>query len=390
MRFVRPVDIAFTGLLALTGLLEVALADIETERQAMTAVLALTAAGGMLLRSAWPLLCLAMEVTLVVVAEVPATRLTLTGALVVGCLVALASVGRHCRDQTSVPAVIATIGFFVIGAAFDLRPWDVVIALLACGAAWGAGRLLRREEQRNAHLSSLAADLVSQRESRTREAVQAERIRIARELHDTVAHAVSVMTLQVGGVRRRLDADRNRAQERAVLLDVEGLGREAVAELHRMLGVLRSPDDAAHAIETGTTPAPQPRLADLPQLAERVRAAGVAVDLRIEGSPGTVPVGIDLAGYRVVQEALTNVLKHGGGATARVTVSYSEVAITMLVEDDGRAAVDPVGSEKRPGLGLAGIRERVVLYGGRVEAGPAPERGFAVRAILPLPSVEVP
>jgi len=226
---IKPLDLAIAGVLAVTGVLEVAIADVETQRPAATAALGLTAAGAILLRSAWPPVCLAVMVTLVVVAEVPAAGLALTAALVAGCLVALASVGRHCRDQTSVPAAIGTVAFFVIGAAFTARPWDVVIALLACGAAWGAGRLLRREANRNAQLSSLTADLVTQREARAREAVQAERIRIARELHDTVAHAVSVMTLQAGGVRRRLDEDTNRVHERDVLLDVEGVGREAVA-----------------------------------------------------------------------------------------------------------------------------------------------------------------
>lgn len=254
----RPVpspEVALAGLLVVTGLLEAQMAGVVNERPMMTGALVAAAGGAMLLRSAWPLLCLAVMVTLVVLAEVPAVGSSLTAALAIGCLVALASVGRHCRDHTSVPVALGTAAVFVVAAAFTSRPWDVVVSLIACGASWGAGRLLRREADRSATLSSLAADLVAQREVRASEAVQAERIRIARELHDTVAHTVSVMTLQVGGVRRQLDSDAERAHERDVLLDVETLGREAVDELHRLLGVLREPDDGgSHADGTSVVP----------------------------------------------------------------------------------------------------------------------------------------
>jgi len=258
----------------------------------------------------------------------------------------------------------------------------------------GSGRMLRRESNRSAQLSSFAADLVAQREIRALEAVRAERIRVARELHDTVAHTVSVMTLQVGGVRRRLDGDPARPAERDVLLDVdparpaerdvlldvEGLGREAVAELQRILGVLRSPEEDASGESTRAL-SPQPRLADLEQLAARVRAVGVPVELKVEGTARHLPAGLELAGYRVVQEALTNVLKHSTGATARVSVTYTDESLELLVQDNGRAA--EVAAEERTGLGLTGIQERVALYGGHVETGPAGQ-GFRVRATLPV------
>jgi signal transduction histidine kinase len=323
---------------------------------------------------------------LVVLSMVPAAGQTLTAAVFVGCLFALAGVGRQCEDRTSVPAVVATVGVLVVVAAFALRPWDVVVVLLGCGAAWGAGRMLRGEVQRNIELRSQAEHLMRHREILAVQAVQAERIRIARELHDAVAHTVSVMTLQVGGVRRQLDTDAHRTRERAVLLDVEKLGREAVAELHRTLGVLRSPEEDAAGTEPGVGPAPQapqPRLADLPQLAARVSAAGAPVEVRVEGSPRPLPAGLELAAYRVVQEALTNVLKHGGGATARVALTYSDDDIVVQIEDDGPAQADAADAGP-PGHGLAGMRERVALYGGRFEAGPLPGCGFAVRATLPL------
>jgi signal transduction histidine kinase len=386
---VRPADFAFAGLLAVTGLLEVALVGTDSDRPVMTAMLGLVAAGAMLLRSARPLLCLAIMVALVLVAHLPGMGLALTAALVVGCLLALGSVGRLCRDEVSLPAAGGTAGVFAIGAAFSARPWDVVVSLIGCGAAWGAGRILRRESERNAELSSLAVDLVAQREARAREAVQAERIRMARELHDTVAHTVSVMTLQVGGVRRRLDADPRKVQERDVLLDVEHLGREALAELHGLLGVLRTPGEEESIDGEDATFTPHPRLADLHQLAERVRAAGVSVELRVKGRSRPLPAGLELAGYRVVQEALTNVLKHGKGAAAKVRVTYTDAGLELLVRDTGGDSDEPSEAEG-PGLGLTGIRERVSLYGGHVQAGPTPERGFQVLATLPAPTLSDP
>lgn len=381
MRFVRPVDLAFAGLLALTGVLEVTLTDVAG-RPLWTLLLALVASLAMLLRTAMPLVCLAILVVLVILAHMSSWGLNLTGALVVGCLFALGTVGKLCEDRQSLPAFTGTVVVFVVGAAFVARPWDVVVALVGCGTAWGAGRVLRRESERNAQLRSLAADLVAQREVRTREAVQEERLRIARELHDTVAHAVSVMTLQVGGVRRRLDSEPGKVQERDVLLEVEGVGREAVAELHRMLDVLRAPEEEDPPAEDAS-PAPRPGLADLPHLASRVRAAGTPVELRIDDPLPALSPGLELTGYRVVQEALTNVLKHGGDARAQVTVTCPDHRLELLVRDDGRTPAAPTADTAS--RGLIGIRERVALYGGQVQSGPLPDGGFEVRVSLPLP-----
>lgn len=370
----------------MTGLLEVALTDVASEGRVGTAILALVASAAMLLRTAQPLICLLVTVSLVLLAHLPDSGLTLTAALVVGCLLALASVGRHCSDVLSIASVLGTVTVFVVGAAFTGRPWDVVVALIASGAAWTAGRVLRRESNRSAQLSAFAAELVAQREVQQLEAVKGERTRIARELHDTVAHTVSVMTLQVGGVRRRLDQEPASQAERDILVGVEGLGREAVAELHRMLGVLRPPEEDESS-ESGRAVRPQPRLADLDELAARIRAAGVPVDLRVEGTARQLPTGLELAGYRVVQEALTNVLKHSPGATARVLVTYNEQSLELLVQDNGRSA--DVAAAQRSGLGLTGIRERVALYGGHVESGPT-DTGFRVRATLPVAATSGP
>lgn len=380
MRSVRPVDAAFAALLTGTGLLEVALTDLGAGWPVGTAILALIAAAAMLLRTTQPLICLLITTALVLVANTPGTGLTLTAALVVGCLLALGAVGRLCRDAVSIPSALGTVTVFVVSAAFAGRPWDVVVALIACGAAWTAGHMLRRESLRSAQLGSLAAELIAHRDMQALEAVRAERTRMARELHDTVAHTVSVMTLQVGGVRRRLDGDPNSHAERDVLLDVEDLGREAVAELQRMLGVLRPPEEDASGESTRALN-PQPRLADLEQLAARVRGAGVPVELKVAGTVRELPAGLELAGYRVVQEALTNVLKHSPRAVARVHVLYTQERLELLVQDNGRAAEASVA--ERSGLGLTGIRERVALYDGHVEAGPT-GNGFRVRATLPI------
>lgn len=386
MRSIRPVDLGLAALLAVTGVLEVALTDVADQRPVATASLALLAAGAMLLRSVQPVACLAVTVCLVVLAHLPGSG-ALTAALVVGFLLALASVGRHARDALSIAGVLTAATVFVVGAAFTGRPWDVVVALIGCGAAWGAGRLLRRESRRAAEMSSLAAELLEQRDVRAREAVQGERLRMARELHDTVAHLVSVMTLQVGGVRRGLDDDPDRQLEREVLLDVERLGREAVAELHRTLGVLRTPGGHGPADEAEET-APQPRLADLAQLVARVRAAGVPVELTVEGAARPLPAGLELAGYRVVQEALTNVLKHSPGATTRVRVACTDESLELTIQDDGPDQ-PPDAVEERTGLGLTGIRERMALYGGSLHAGPL-DRGFLVRASFPLSDASSP
>ena len=203
---------------------------------------------------------------------------------------------------------------------------------------------MRRDARRNIELIELAAQLTSEREARAREAVGAERARIARELHDAVAHTVSVMTIQTGGVRRRLDTDPERVRERDVLLNVEHLGREAVEELHRAVGLLRSGSQV-----DGDAPLTPPRLADIDQLVAGVRAAGIPVEVKVEGTARPLPSGLDLVAYRVVQEALTNTLKHAGPARAQVIVSYGDTDITISVLDTGQGREDSINT---PRIGL--------------------------------------
>ena len=210
-----------------------------------------------------------------------------------------------------------------------------------------------------------------EREVAAREAVLQERTRIARELHDVIAHNVSMMVVQAGAERRLLDA--TGGSTRDVLAGIERTGRAALTEMRRLVGMLR---------DEGSAPLiPQPGLDGLPVLVTQVREAGVHVSLQVEGEPSAVPAGLQLSAYRIVQEALTNVLKHAGDATVAVRVSYQPDSLQIEVLDDGPGAgvAHPEG-----GHGLAGMRERVALYGGRFSAARQPGGGFAVRVLLPM------
>jgi signal transduction histidine kinase len=244
----------------------------------------------------------------------------------------------------------------------------------AIGAlAWFTGLGLRRRTEHAAALEERAALLEKRREEEARLAVAEERARIARELHDVVAHSVSVMTVQASGVRRLLRPDQER--ERAALEVVERTGREALAEMRRLLGVLR---------DSGEEPelAPQPGLGHLDGLLEQMRASGLPVDLSVEGEARPLAPGVDLSAYRIVQEALTNALKHGDDAHAHVRLRYGREALELEVENDGPTPQRINGS----GHGLHGMRERVAVCGGSLDLGPREEGGFVVRATLPVES----
>jgi signal transduction histidine kinase len=195
-----------------------------------------------------------------------------------------------------------------------------------------------------------------------------ERARIARELHDVVAHSMSTIVLQAGAERVNLpDAQRSTHE---TLSSIERTGREALAEMRRLVGILRADDEAARS--------PQPSLDRLDELIERVRRAGLDVELHREGTPAELAPGLDISAYRIVQEALTNALKHAGDARARVVVGYRPDAVEIEVVDDGRG-----GAANGQGHGLIGLRERVSVFGGTLDAGPREGGGFRVHAVLP-------
>jgi signal transduction histidine kinase len=210
-----------------------------------------------------------------------------------------------------------------------------------------------------------------ERDVAAREAVVEERARIARELHDAIAHNVSMMVVQAGAERRILDRDHDSTRE--VLDTIEQIGRGALTEMRRLVGMLRS--------DSGDPLAPQPGLDELPTLVAQVGEAGLPVALTVEGERRELPVGIELSAYRIVQEALTNALKHAGEARASVHVRYGAESLELEIVDDGTGVSAPVSSG---GHGLVGMRERVALYGGRFDAGHHPSGGFRVRVLLPI------
>ncbi len=222
-------------------------------------------------------------------------------------------------------------------------------------------------------------DLQDQQQSATRLAVELERARIARELHDIVTHNVSVMVIQAGAARKVMDAAPDRACE--ALLAVEAGGRTAMAELRHVMGLLTMDGEAGPDPELDPDLAPQPGLGRLAALTDRVRATGVPVELTVTGTPAPLAPGADLAAYRVVQEALTNVVRHAGGARVRVEVEHAGDVVRVEVTDTGGTASAPAGPGG--GRGLTGLRERLAVYGGTLETGTRPTGGFRVRAVIP-------
>ncbi|MER5970658.1 sensor histidine kinase [Streptomyces sp. NPDC002055] len=257
----------------------------------------------------------------------------------------------------------------------------IVFLTVPFALAWVLGDSIRTRRAYYAQLEERAARLEKEREAQSKMAVAAERARIARELHDVVAHNVSVMVVQADGAAYVLDAAPDQAKQ--ALATISGTGRQALAEMRRLLGVLRTGEPGE-----GRDYVPQPDVGQLDDLIEQVRGAGLAVDFTVEGSPRPLPSGVELTAYRIVQEALTNTRKHGGpeaGATVRLT--YGDAELDLLVEDDGRGAQQELyteGGADGLGHGLIGMRERVGMVGGRLDAGPRPGGGFRISAVLPM------
>jgi signal transduction histidine kinase len=256
--------------------------------------------------------------------------------------------------------------------------WSALLLGSLVLAAWLLGDSIRWRRGFYQALEERAARLERERDAQAQVAAAAERARIARDLHDVVAHNVSVMVVQADGAAYALDSSPQRARE--ALGAISATGRRALAELRSLLGVLR--DSAG----PGAALAPQPGLEQLEELVVEARAAGLPVSLTVEGAPRPVPQGEALAAYRVVQESLTNARKHAGpGATATVRLRYAEESLVISVTDDGRGASGPASGELGgAGHGLAGMRERVELYGGSVRSGPRAGGGYEVVAQLPL------
>jgi signal transduction histidine kinase len=283
------------------------------------------------------------------------------------------------RRALWVPPVlaVAAVPLFVAAVAHGQQPGNAIPSFVWLMAAWVIGRTVRSWRLKTISLEAANRELAEQRELQARAAVAVERGRIARELHDVVAHNVSMMVVQAGAAARVLDGEQPHV--RNALDVISATGRETVDEMRALLGVLRSDDGPASL-------RPQPGLADLEQLICGVREAGLPVTLRIEGTRCPLPPALDLSAFRIIQEALTNSLRHAGPAAARVTVRYRAGAVELEITDTaaggGGGAADGPG-ESGTGHGLVGMRERAAMFGGELEAARSGS-GFTVRARLPL------
>ncbi|HEY1479189.1 MAG TPA: sensor histidine kinase [Gaiellales bacterium] len=254
-------------------------------------------------------------------------------------------------------------------SAADLFFDAVIVGLLP----WTTGQMARARASRERLHRAQVERIDAERELRALTAAYDERARIARELHDVIAHSVSVMVIQAGGARVVMDSDPSRAEE--ALHRVERAGRDALAEMRRLLGLLGEGTDHSAL-------APLPRLADVGRLVEHARTAGLEADLGVEGDAVSMPAALDLCAYRIVQEAITNSIKHAGPAHLSVQISWQREALEIEISDDGRGPGDT--GETGRGHGIAGMRERVALHGGSLFAGACESGGYAVRARLPL------
>ena len=295
-----------------------------------------------------------------------------------GFLVALFTVAAHRDRRVSIPAGLASGVAVLLILALGHEPVEpdtVIVECLIVGAAWFIGDGYRIRRGQYIQLEERARRLEIAGDELARHAVAEERRVIARELHDVVAHNVSVIVAEAGAARRISEAQP--VQALATLEPIERSGREALVEMRRLMGFLRTPSERpSHA--------PQPGLQDLDALIEQSRLAGLPIRLTIEGRPRPISPGLDLSAYRIVQEALTNALKHADPAHVEVVVRYEADRLLLVVDDDGvgpsRRRADPT----RPGYGHLGMRERVALFGGRLQVGARPGGGFRVRASLPI------
>jgi signal transduction histidine kinase len=310
-----------------------------------------------------------------------ATALTFVDGLLIPFMISLFPVGMasafllgNLRKSglawTGLAIVLAGITTVVYNIPGHATP-ELLIIPLDFGISWAAGFALRERAEKAEAAEARATQAEREREAAARLAVAEERARITRELHDVVAHAVSVMVLQVGAVRHKLPPAL--AEDRDALTGVERAGRTALAEMRRLLAAMRPDGDEAEFV-------PQPGLEALDSLLDEVGRAGLPVQLHVDGDPFPLPRGIDLSAYRIVQEGLTNALKHARATTAEVTVRYRPHELQLEVRDDG------LGSSTSDGLGhgLVGVRERVKIYGGEMSAGRANGGGFVLSTRLPF------
>jgi signal transduction histidine kinase len=378
---------------------------------ALGVALVVVACGALAVRRRWPLAVL-------VVAAAATTAVYIRGysdsGLPFVVLIALYTVAARCDRRVTVLATAALLGTIVavVAPASDMDNGSLAgaLAVYLLAAGWGDHRKVRDAYAEQLELR--AAEKERERVQAAQRAVAEERLRIARELHDVVAHAMSVVAVQSGVGAHVIDSRPEEAKR--ILETISRTSRDSLDEMRRLLGVLRSgpattgpagaigptdatgptdapePTDATgsmgatESIEAAVELAPAPGLGSLDELATRVTESGVPVSVEVQGERGALPVGVDLAAYRIVQEALTNVLKHAGPARACVVVRYGPGAVRVEIDDDGRGAGSRASTANGSGTGhgLVGMRERAALYGGDLQAGPRPGGGYRVSATL--------
>jgi signal transduction histidine kinase len=310
----------------------------------------------------------------------------------VAILILLYTLAAYTPRRTSIWGLAVCLGGSAVGILrwislvnHSLLAWLTIGAMLFAGPAllaWVLGDSMRYRRAYYASLEDRAARLERERDAQVQIAAAAERARIARELHDVIAHNVSVMVVQADGASYAMDTDPARARE--ALAAISATGRQALAEMRRLLGVLRREGDGAN-----TERAPQPGMGEMGELLDQARNAGLPVSFTVEGDPQPLPGGVALAAYRIVQESLTNTRKHAGPvASASVLLRYSPDAVVLTISDDGWGGLGGTALPGTPGHGLSGMRERVAMYGGSVTAGPRSGGGFEVVATLPLTSLQ--
>jgi signal transduction histidine kinase len=345
-------------------------------REDGAALIALTVASGLSLAALWwsPLGSLVAATVLLCAQTLAGYEFTQAAVWAV-IVASFATVAFDHWKRAIAAGFVVTAGIVIVFVGMPDFSWQSAISTWASlSIVWVVAIIIRIYRDSIERAERRAALFATDRELRAREAVAEERARLARELHDSVGHALNVVVLHAGAARRVIDKKPELAHE--ALGSIETAGRQALGDIERMLGILRAPDEAVQVDV-------QPGMSQLESLCAQVREAGLPVTLTVEGAVRPLPSSLDLTAYRIVQEALTNTLKHAGKAHASVAVRYEDLALAIEVLDDGRGARPAVASAAG-GRGLLGMRERVATFRGELEAGPRAEGGFGVRARLPL------
>jgi signal transduction histidine kinase len=367
-------DCLLAALFTVDGVLELASSEQQDWHGAAHAVLMALQTLPVAVRRIAPGIALTTMSTALLIEAVATEPTNTFGALLAG-LVLVYTVGRQ---MTGWPLVAVTVYAAATTTVHVLRlpddgPTDLAFAAVFCSAAWLAGRSMRRRELERERAEAAAIAERQEAEARRVAAIADERSRIAREMHDIVAHGMGVMVVQAAAAEQLLEVDPESARE--PLATVRQTGQAAMAEMRRLLGLLNSGE--------GEQTAPQPRLAELPALVERLRQAGMPVTMTVTGAPtASLPAGLELCVYRIVQEALTNSLKHAGQVATSVELDHRDDCVAVQVRN-APSPQPPSTAGAGTGHGLVGMRERVRLYGGELAVGPRPDGSFVVSAALP-------